>query len=56
MRNTLHRGTTLGCALALSMCMAGWLASAAVASDSIYWSSYTPGGNLLFGDLGGSGA
>ncbi|HET6867791.1 MAG TPA: PQQ-binding-like beta-propeller repeat protein [Solirubrobacteraceae bacterium] len=56
MRKHLYRGMTLGCALALSICAAGWLASAAMASDSIYWSSYTPGGGLLFGDLGGSGA
>jgi hypothetical protein len=56
MRKMLHRGTTLGCALALALCAAGWLASAAFASDSIYWSSYTEGGGVLFGDLGGSGA
>lgn len=56
MRKILHRGTRLGCALALLLCMAGWVASAAVASDSIYWSSYTPGGGVLLGDLGGSGA
>jgi PQQ-like domain len=56
MRKILHRGTTIGCALALSLCAAGWLASAAVASDSLYWSSYTNGAGLLFGDLGGAGA
>src|SRR6185437_4686403 len=56
MRKHLYRGTTLGCALALMMCAVGWLASAAVASDSIYWSSYTTPGGLLLGDLGGSGA
>jgi DNA-binding beta-propeller fold protein YncE len=42
--------------LALSIFAAGWLASAAAASDSIYWSSYTTNGGLQFGDLGGSGA
>ena len=36
--------------------MAGWLASAAVASDAIYWTSYTSPGAVLLGDLGGSGA
>jgi hypothetical protein len=56
MKKILHRGTTLGCALALSTCAAGWLASAAAASDSIYWSSYTNPGGVLAGDLGGSGA
>jgi hypothetical protein len=56
MRKILDRGTTLGWALALSLAAAGWLASAATASDSIYWSSYTNAGGLLVGDLGGSGA
>jgi len=27
-----------------------------MASDSLYWSSYTNGGGIRFGDLGGSGA
>jgi DNA-binding beta-propeller fold protein YncE len=56
MRKILHRGTTLGCALALLLCMAGWLASAAVASDSIYWSSYTSAGAVLLGNLDGTGS
>jgi hypothetical protein len=45
----------LGCALALSICAIGGLASTA-AADSIYWSSYTNPGGILVGDLGGSGA
>ena len=56
MRRILHRGTTFGCALALLMCAAAWLASAASASDSIYWTSYTNSGAVRVGDLGGSGA
>ncbi len=56
MRKIFHRGITLGYALALLLGGAAWLASAADASDSIYWSSYTSSGGLLFGDLGGSGA
>jgi PQQ-like domain len=56
MRKILHRGTTLGCALALSICAVGGLASTAAAADSIYWSSYTSPGGILHGDLGGSGA
>jgi hypothetical protein len=55
MRNLLHRGTTLGCALALSICAVGGLASTA-AADSIYWSSYANPGGILVGDLGGAGA
>jgi hypothetical protein len=55
MRKILHRGTTLGCALALSICAVGGLASTA-AADSIYWSSYTNPGGILVGDLGGAGA
>ncbi len=53
----LHRGTIFGCTLALALAMgvAGWLASAAVASDSIYWSSYTSAGAVLLGNLDGSG-
>lgn len=54
MRAILHRGTTLGCALALSICAIGGLASTASA-DSIYWSSYTNPGGILVGDLGGAG-
>jgi PQQ-like domain len=56
MRKILHRGTTLGCALALSICAAGGLASGAAAADSIYWSSYTNPGGVLVGNLGGSSA
>jgi DNA-binding beta-propeller fold protein YncE len=56
MRKILHRGTTLGCALALSICAVGGLASTAAAADSIYWSSYMSPGGVLHGDLGGSGA
>ncbi|MGN6867101.1 MAG: hypothetical protein ACTHMY_01730 [Solirubrobacteraceae bacterium] len=56
MRKILHRGTTLGCALALAICAAAWLASAAVASDSIYWSSYTSAGAVLLGNLDGTGS
>jgi PQQ-like domain len=46
----------LGCALALSLCAAAWLASAAFASDLIYWTSYTGAGGVRVGDLGGAGA
>lgn len=56
MRQILIRGTICGCALALLMCATAWLASAAMASDSLYWSSYTSSGAIRFGDLGGSGA
>jgi len=56
MKKSLHRGTRFGCALALLMFAAAWLASTAFASDSIYWTSYTNGGGIRFGDLGGSGA
>ncbi len=56
MRQILNRGAIFGCALALLTCASAWLASAAFASDSIYWSSYTGGGGILLGDLGGSGA
>lgn len=56
MRQILHRGTIFGCALALVTCGAAWLASAAYASDSIYWTSHTNAGALRLGDLGGSGA
>jgi PQQ-like domain len=56
MRKNLHRGTIFGCALALLLCATAWLAPAAFASDSIYWSSYTNGGPVRVGDLGGSGA
>ena len=38
------------------MCAAAWLASAAVASDSIYWTGYTTPGGIRLGDLGGAGA
>jgi hypothetical protein len=38
------------------MCASAWLASAASASDSIYWSSYTSAGAIQLGDLGGSAA
>ncbi len=56
MRTTLNRGTTFGCALALVMCATAWLAPAAFASDSIYWTSYVNAGVLRVGDLGGSSA
>ena len=56
MRQILLRGTSVGCAFAVVMCAAAWLASAAVASDTIYWSSYTTAGAIRLGDLGGSGA
>jgi hypothetical protein len=46
----------LGCALALSIGAAAWLASAAFASDEIYWTSYTAAGAVRVGDLGGAGA
>ena len=55
-RQILHRGAVFGGILALVVCAAGWLASAAAASDSIYWSSYTNPGAVLRGDLGGSSA
>jgi hypothetical protein len=57
MTGTLYRGVTvLACALALLVCAAAWAASAAYASDSIYWTSYTTAGAVWVGDLGGSGA
>ena len=56
MRQILNRGAIFGCALALLVCASAWLAPAAFASDSIYWSSYTDGGGILLGDLSGSGA
>ena len=56
MRKILHRGTGLGCALALVMSAAAGLASAAFATDSIYWTKYTSAGGIRLGDLGGAGA
>jgi hypothetical protein len=56
MRKILHRGTIFGCALALLICAAASLASAAFATDSIYWTSYTNPGGVRLGDLGGAGA
>jgi DNA-binding beta-propeller fold protein YncE len=53
----MYRGTIFGGALALLTCATAWFASAAFASDSIYWTNYTdPGGAVRVGDLGGSGA
>ena len=52
----IHRGTIFGGALALLMCAAASFASAAFASDSIYWTSYTTSGAVRVGDLGGSAA
>jgi len=56
MSGILNRGMIFGCALAVLACATAWLAPAASASDSIYWSSYTSSGGIRFGDLGGSGA
>src|SRR5579884_2958082 len=56
MRKIFDRGTLLGCALALAICIAAWPACAASAADSIYWTSYTNAGAVLLGDLGGSSA
>ena len=56
MRTILHRGTIFGCVLALLTCATAWLAPAAFASDSIYWTSYTNSGAIRLGDLGGTGA
>src|SRR5438270_1638155 len=56
MRQILHRGAIFGCAFVLLTCAAAWAASAASASDSIYWSSYANPGAVRFGDLVGSGA
>ncbi len=56
MRQILHRGTIFGCALTLVLCATAWLASAASAADSLYWSSYTSSGAVRLGDLGGFGA
>src|ERR1700729_3172043 len=57
MTGTLYRGVrVLACAFALLVCVAAWAASAASASDSIYWTSYTTAGAVRVGDLGGSGA
>ncbi len=56
MRQILNRGAVFGCALALLACATAWLAPAAFASDSIYWSSYTNAGAVRVGDLGGSAA
>ena len=53
----MNRGTIFGGVLALLTCATAWFASAASASDSIYWTNYTdPGGAVRVGDLGGSGA
>ena len=41
----------VGCLMA-----AAWLAPAALASDSIYWSSYRDGGGIRIGGLDGTGA
>jgi hypothetical protein len=38
------------------MMAAAWLAPAALASDSIYWSSYRDGGGIRIGGLDGTGA
>ncbi len=57
MTRNLYRGiTVLACALALAGGLAAWAASAAYASDSIYWTRYTNTGSVRVGDLGGSGA
>ena len=57
MTGTLYRGVmVLACALALLVCAAAWAASAAFASDSIYWTSYTSAGAVRLGGLGGAGA
>lgn len=56
MRKILHRGTIFGCALAVMVCATAWLAAGAAAADSLYWTSYTGGGAVRVGDLGGSGA
>ena len=47
MRQILNRGAILSCALALLMCATAWLAPAAFASDSIYWTSYVNAGVLM---------
>jgi DNA-binding beta-propeller fold protein YncE len=44
-------GVVVSCLVLLA-----WLAPAALASDSIYWSSYQPGGAIRIGGLGGTGA
>jgi hypothetical protein len=44
-------GVVGGCLLAVA-----WLAPAALASDSIYWSSYRDGGGIRIGGLDGTGA
>ncbi|MGZ4230237.1 MAG: hypothetical protein ACXVVQ_02270, partial [Solirubrobacteraceae bacterium] len=38
------------------LALLAWLAPAAFASDSIYWSSYQPGGGIRTGGLDGTGA
>ncbi len=55
MSQIFKRGTIFGCALALVMCAAASFATAAFASDSIYWSSYTNAGAIELGNLDGSG-
>jgi hypothetical protein len=42
----------------VATCLAAlaWLAPAALASDSLYWSSYQPGGGIRIGSLDGTGA
>ena len=52
----IHRGKIFGGVLALLTCATAWSASAAFASDSIYWTNYTTSGAVRLGDLGGSGA
>ena len=44
-------GLIAGCLMAVA-----WLAPAAFASDSIYWSSYTPNGAIRVGGLDAAGA
>jgi PKD domain len=50
------RGIRLSGLVASCLAALAWLAPAAFASDSIYWSSYQPNGGIRIGSLDGTGA
>jgi hypothetical protein len=50
-----RRGRLPWAALVLTVCSLAGSAPAAVADDSVYWTSYTNPGTVRFGDLGGKG-
>ena len=56
-RRGLGRRRVYVCSVVVGCLMAvAWLAPAALASDSIYWSSYRAGGGIRIGGLDGTGA